>query len=311
MPDIFQGNWLAALSYVRSAGVSTFMVKTGGPVPDGAYYSLGAVESAKIMISTLSKDDSKLRKLGYGFHVDIGLPGFQGSKTEIKLMDQLINGQMLNLRIGLSDNIFIVTNLLGLHLKLMNQGPFTDFRKIEYHFIGNITVAEFLGLFTTGPPAVGTPAGGDKLFTLQQVPIAANQQPNGLSLVEFKASSDSLYAPFGDFNGGTYTVETVGEPGGGGRQQPRTTALKIVGEVDGYETNIEKLGLVHSLLEQPIDLKLTHMNGDVFLIPNDRIGVTPEFDDSGNVDKVRRLKLHFEGSITDISDTGWNSLWLP
>jgi len=306
MADVFV-NWVASLNAIFGSGVSSFMVKASGDV---AYYSLGAARDTKIEITDLNKPDSILRLLGWGYRVEATLPSLQCSETEIKILDQLILKQMLSVRIGFNNGLYLVTDKLGLKWTLRSDGDFSDFIMIDYLFGCNYPNDEVGGLITDTPPAIGTPNVADVLFTLAQTNVSSHQVGNGLSKFEFQANGDGAFVSF-DFQKGIFTVECVGEDGGGGRQQFRTTALKATLSAEGFETDLPKLALLGAFNQNQINVKVTRMNGDVWTLSGDRFGLIPKVMIDGNIDKVARIVLNGEGSFpkTATAFTGWDASW--
>ncbi len=313
MPDVFS-NWVNNLANLRAAGISSHKVKVNG---DAAYYHLGVARDPKINIKPMQKPDGYLRQRGFGFEADIVVPSIQVSSTEIKILDDILVNQPLAVKLGTIDTITLATaSLFGVQWKLICDGDANDFRRIEYMYKGYLKSGELDALTTTSPAGDGTPTGTDKLFTLAQSIVKANEVPNGLAKVEFKASTDSGYADAGDFAHAKYIFECIGEQGGGGRALPRTIGIKFTFDVELHQTSNTELDLLDSILSNEIDLRLTHMDGMILTYPNTNLGVLPEVDFSGNVGKIRKIKLHAEGALvfngTTFVSTGgttWDSLW--
>ncbi len=313
MPDVFS-SWVNNLSNLRAAGISSHKVRANG---DAAYYHLGVVRDPKIHIKPMRKPDGYLRQRGFGFEADIVVPSIQASATEIKILDDILINQPLAVKLGTMDSLTLATtNLFGVQWKLICDGDANDFRRIEYLYKGYLKSGELDALTTSSPASDGTPTGTDKLYALSQSTVKANEAPNGLAKIEFKASSDSAYADAGDFARGKYTFECIGENGGGGRALPRTVGIKFRFDVELHQTSNTELDLLDAILSNEIDLRLTHMDGMILTYPATNVGVLPEVDFSGNVDAIRKIKLHAEGALvfngTTFVTTGgtpWDSLW--
>ena len=314
MSDIFSGNWVNNLANLRAAGIVSHKVKVTG---DSAYYNLGLSRDPKINIKSLQKPDAYIRQRGFGFEADLVVPSLQASEAEIKILDDLIVNQPVALKLGTTDALSLATtNLFGIQWKLICDGDANDFRRIEYLYKGFLKSSELDALTTSAPPADGATNPADKLYTLTQSVVKANEVPNGLTKIEFKASGDAAYADAGDFAKAKYTFETIGEAGGGGRGLPRTVAIKFTFDAELHQTSNTELDLLDSILGNDIDLKLTHIDGAVLTYPGTNLGLLPEMDFSGNVDTIRKIKLHAEGALvfngTTFVTTGgitWDGMW--
>ena len=313
MSDHF-ATWTSSLANIRSAGITSPYLKAYG---DGSYYYLGNTRDAKLTISNPTKADTLLRPYGWGALVECVLPIIQAGSTEIKLLDQIVIKLPLSVSFGLSDAVYFETNLLAPMWKLICDPNFDDFRIIELTLKGAVKTSELDALFTASRSTLTGGSSVDALYALGTAPVLADQVPNGLSKVEFKASGDSGYADFGDFTGGKYVFETIGVDGGGARMQPRVSAIKFTFDAVGHETDITKLQFLDSFRFQAIDLKLTHMDGVVLTMPNTNVQVSPTANISGNVDKMRDISLHAEGALfwsgTAFGTTGgtaWDSMWV-
>jgi len=314
MSDIFTGNWVQNLANIRAAGIVSHKVKVNG---DQAYYHLGLCRDPKINIKPLQKPGAYLKPRGFGFEADLVVPSIQASIVEMKLLDDLVIHQPIALKLGTTDSITLAAaNLLGIQWKLICDGDANDFRRIEYQYRGFLKTGELDSFTTSSPPSDGTPNAADKLYTLLQTAIKSNEVPNGLTKIEFKASADSSYADAGDFTNARYTFETIGETGGGGRGLPRTVAIKFTFDAGLLQTAATELDLLDSIINNDIDLRLTHLDGVVLTIPGTNIGVVPEIDFSGNVNTIRKINLHAEGvlvfngtSFTTTGGTTWDALW--
>jgi hypothetical protein len=219
------------------------LVKVGS---DAAYYSLGAPRDTKIDNKSLTKPDNMLRNIGWGFRREITVPTIQASLTEIEALPKLLVNTLAGFQVRLTDGNYIkneTAGLFGMRWKLHSKTDFEDFRTVEYEFAGNAKKSENQSIYSSTGVTIGTPATGDALATLEQVPVAANQVPDGISLIEFKASTDAVYAILGDFTKAEWTFECLGPMGGGGRQLPRTHTIKFSMKVRGLQTQIAELNL--------------------------------------------------------------------
>lgn len=310
MPNVFV-DWVASLNAIFSSGVQSFTVHIAA---DDGHYALGSVRDAKVTIKSLNKPDSILIPRGWGFRVEAVLPSLQASATEIKKLNELLENQMLSVRIGFSNGLYLATDKLALHWKIVSGGDFDDERMIEYTFAGNFKDTEVAGLIVDGSGFVTLdPDAGDILFALSDENKPANIVGNGLDSggFEFKATADDAYVHF-DFQKGIFSFETIGEPGGGGRGLFRTNAIKVECSAEGFESDLDKIGLLSAFHDNPLSMKLTCMSGDVITLTDADISIVPEFDSSGNIDKTQRIKLIASGSIrkdpTGVFAT-WDSIW--
>lgn len=309
MADIFSGAWAKNAQHVRAAGASSLKVKIAS---DAAYYNLGAPRDIKLSGKSLNKADSLLRPLPWGFRPELVVTTLQAETTEIKILDQLILNTLVGFQIAQLDNIYIVNesspNLFSLHWMLKSSGDFDDMRQIEYRFMGNLQSSEFDDLFTATPVTVGTPGGGDVLATLSQSIVPAHQVPNGLSKIEFKASTDSAYADLGEFAKGAWSFECLTTPGGGGRGLPRTIAIKFMLDAHGIQTHTTETALLDDIQNNVIDLKLTNMDGMVITLPSTNFNLVPSWMNDGNADKERAIDFHAEGAlVTNAAGTAYQT----
>ena len=279
--------WVSNLANIRTAGVTSLKIKlAGGAVPDIAYYNLGNPRDADEKISPLFKPDTMLINKAYGFNPIITIPTVQSALVELKVLDQIALKHPVEVKIGHSDNLSIAsTTKLGLKWKLMCAGDMDDFRVIEYTFMSKILKSEMDGLFTITPPADGTPNAADALFTLAQTALIANEKPNGLSKIEMRTAGETAYLDFGDFKMGKYSIECMGDTGGGGRSFPRNSSLKFVFDAIGNQAYTTEINLLDAMASTIMDLKLTHMDGVTFSI--DDITLMPTYTNVGNIDKMR------------------------
>lgn len=316
MADVFSPTWVYALGNLRPSGATQLLVKIG---TDAAFYSLGTPADVKLDGKSLFKNDALLRNLGWGFRREFTVPSLQASAVELKILDELLTQTLVGFQIQMADGIYLndITGLFGLRWKVMSSGDFDNFRRIEYLIAGNAKPSEMAGVFTNTGVTIGTP-GADALATLQQVPIPANQVPNGLTKIEFKASGDAAYANLGDFNKAIWTFECVGPLGGGARGFPRTHTIKFNLDVHGLQTGLVEIGLLGAIETNLIDLKLTHADGMIITLNHTNFSLLPNFLADGNVDKDRSIDFKAEGSFTPKNDgtqyqttggTAWDSIF--
>lgn len=307
MPDVFTGNWIPSLANLHPAGAQGLYLKIPG---DDAYYNMGAPRDVDIKMKDLFKPDSLLRTRPWGSKVDITIPVIQASVVEIKLLSQFITGANLPIAVGIefADDLVLATeDKLSVRWKLDSGGDFDDLRMISYLFQGNLKRSEMDSIISATPITKGTPGTSDILYTLAQTLVSADNMPNGFEKVEFKAIGDADNVDLGDFREGKYTFECVGEQGGGGRGLFRTVAIKFTFDAIGHETDIDQIGLMDAIQSNDLDLQLSHMDGMVMNIEGERIGMTSSLENVGNTDKIRTIKFHAEGSITDF--TTWSAMF--
>jgi hypothetical protein len=326
MSDIFNGTWGFNLGDINAAGVTAVMVAAPA---DSSAYLLGIPRDAKISIAAQTKPDTLLRPYAYGWLVKNTVQCIQASSAVIKMLDKLISAGSIGSLLQLTDgNCLNSAGLIalsppaptpGIKWKLMCGGDFNDFRVVEYTFqialqkdeIGHYIVKQAL-------PTV-IPNSSDLFYPLSQITLSADAVPSGISKIEFKASTDADWADFGDFHNGKYTFECIGEEGGGGRKLPRTSAIKFSIEASGLQTSQTEFGLLNQILDNPIDVRITHMDGKTCTLTNQYGQMAPELSSDGNVDKTRELKVKVEGAITNFSSIPdpvhnptvslWSSLW--
>ena len=314
MADVFNPTLAFNLGNIRAAGIVKMMLH----IPtDAAYYSFGAPRDGKINLPYLSKVDTLLRPRSWGAMPDFGLTTFQSSLTELQSLTKVLINQPIDAKFQQSDGLWIVPSpSLGVRWSIISNGDFNDYRLINWLFKGALDKSEVAAIFTNSPPADGTPVGTDILTGLSQVATPANQKGNGFAKLEIKASGDSLYGDF-DFREGKYQIDCLGESGGGGRNYPRTVTLQIKLDAICHQATAVEYGLMTPMVDNEIDLQVTHMDGIKLNWPNTNISLVPTADNVGNVDKQRDIKLHFEGAVVfDGTDfmcadgaTAFSSLW--
>lgn len=316
MPDVF-ASWSTTLANLRAAGISSHMVKIGS---DAAYYNLGTSgKEPKLDINALNAPDSYLKPHGYGFEVDFEIESLQAGSVEVGLLGAIAapSKSPVALRLALSDTLgFGTTSLLGCGWRLKMDGDATGHRVIDYMYKGKLKKSELDAFGTTSLASVGSTDPGDSLYTLAQAVVRSHEVPNGLTKVEFKASTDAAYVDAGDFKNGKYTFETIGEAGGGGRGIMRNIAIKFNFDVELHQTTDAEMNYFDSIVDNDINLKLTHMDGVVLTLPGTNIGVMPGLSFGGSVDKLRIMKLHAEGalvwngtSFVTTDGTAWSGIW--
>lgn len=319
MPDVFSPTWVKALANVLPSGASRLIAKVTG---DDAYYNLGAPRDIDIQFQDIGKPDTLLRQQSWGDKIVIKIPSLQAGLVEIQNLQELVSP--LNQPI-----LWAITELDGKFIKddgtktswlwvLNAGGKFDDYRSIEYMIAGNIATTEQDAFFSASGPTIGTPnAGTDKQKALTQAIISANQKPNGIVKVEFKASADAAYADFGDFNDNKVSFSCLFEPGGGGRQLPRVHGIQIDFMVMGLQTSLTEKQLRDSIIANSIDLKLTFQDGVVFTLPNTNFGAHSIYKNIGNADKVRTVDFIGGGAVCNwdgtafktVGGTAWTAMW--
>lgn len=309
MADIFDGVWVPSLANIIPSGASKFQVKVTG---DAAYYDLGAPRDIALKVSAMSKDDSLLRASGYGFALDLKIPSLQAGLLEIEALANIVKPtlQPVLWQITELDGKFLKQDgtKSGIHWVLKCGGKMDDYRMIDYTIVGNLAKSELDAVFSDTGVTVGTPASGDTLYTLTQNQVPANQKPNGLTKVEFKAGdspADSVYATLGDFSDNKCDFSCLFELGGGGRQLPRVHGIKLDLDVTGIETSLAQKQLMDLVLAHSIDLKLTFQDGIVCILPNTNVGVHQVYGNVGNADKVRTMNLIGNGAVFNWNGTNF------
>jgi hypothetical protein len=313
MADVIKGVWTPGLTYLRPDGITSLKIKATG---DAAFYPVGNIESGKLTITPQDTKDTLGRPHVYGYLVEGTVPSIQASAVEIKAAVAAICNAPNGVHVQFTDGLYMISPetaaLLSLKFKASCDGDANGHRKIEYMLRGFVKIAEGDALVVSSETN-GTPTGGDKLYSLNGGPILADEVPNGLSQVGFCVQGDSGYQNFGDFRDGKWTLECVGDDGGGGRRSYRTTGLKFTFDAIGLETDDAKLNLLDTVHQNLINLQLTHMDGAILTLTNAYIGTTLTLAVEGGADKTRQLKIHSEG-IIPISDpssftTTFNALW--
>lgn len=318
MPDKFL-TWPNTQADIVAAGASLFLVKVTG---DSAYYCLGAIRDLDMVIDAIGKPDSLLRQKSWGFKPNIVVPCLQASSVELKILDQLLIKTPVSWALTEIDGKVWQDDgtKIGLRWEIECGGRFDDFRMIRYILGGNLDKTELDGIVGSTPVTLGTPASSDVLFTLAQTEVPANMVPNGASKFEFKASTDAAYVDFGEFEEMTYKFSCIGPMSKGGRQMPRTSAIKFECTVKGLQTKLTEVELLDDMVGSDLDCKITHMDGVVLEIPNTNFNATPSYKNQGNADKWRNIDLTIGGVLnTDATGliwqttggTTWDDLWTP
>ena len=316
MPDVFSAAWANAYANVRPAGISSAMAKVTLPTPDSAYNHLGANGDAKVTLNPLQVSDAFLRQRGFGYELEAVITSLQASAVECKLIPVFMANQM-SLRLASMDTLGISrTSGLGCKIKLECNGDGKDLRKLIYTFKGLIKQSEGDALFTTSLPAVGTVNPADALYTLAQAEVIGDQVSNGISAIQFKASSDSSYVSIGSFQNAKYSFETIGEDNTGGLGIFRATALKFLFDVESLESTDMILNYLDSIQAYDIDLKITHNDGSILTMLGTNFSTLMSPDWSGKLDKFRTTKFHAEGALpfngttfVETGGTAWASMW--
>lgn len=318
MADIFAGIWLKTSRHIRSAGTSLLLAKVSG---DAAYYALGASRDVNISVSSLGKEDSLQRMQGWGHKVSAIIPSLQASKTEIQILPQLLLNDPVAVAITETDGGVLKDDgtKLGLRWTLEYGGRSEDFRHIKYELGGYLFGDEPDNLFTNTAVTLGTPGSADKLFTLAQTNVLANQVPNGLTKFEFKAAADAAYADFGEMEDAKISFICEGPYSGGARQIPRTIAIHFKATITGLQTALTEKALLKQIRKNEIDIKMTHADGVVFSGNHTSFGTQPIYKNAGISNKWNTVDLEIGGTILkdvtgliyqDQAAASWASLWV-
>jgi len=301
-------SWTFNLANLRAAGVVSAKIRKPS---DDAYYSVGIPRDAKITVKPLSKPDTKLRPYTWAHMVEITWQSIDAGYNIVHQLDKLITNAPFDFKIGLTDGLYFnpiaSSTPMGLKWKIISGGDADDFRIIEYTIAGVIKESEIATVITSSPAADGSPNPSDALYFLNSIDFSSTYlMPNGLTTLYFKAADDGSYANT-DFQEGKFTFETIGEDGGGGRKNPRTTAIKFTFDAKVLQTSETEIDLVQAIALNQIDLQLIAFDGVAILLSHDVFQLTCEVDSEGNADKIRSLAFHGEGVITDF--TSWNGVW--
>lgn len=318
MPDVF-ATWPKKVENIRSAGVANIKAKATG---DAAYYDLGVQRDPKMKIAALYKPDTVGRPRAWGFKPELTAISLESSLAQIQSLPVLLRQLPIQIQIELMDGLFLQDDgsKMGLRWRILSEGDFNDFRKIEYSIFGNLHRTELDALVSAVTVALGSSDPGDGLvaFGVDQNP--ANQAGNGFSAFKFKAKADAALADFGEFNEGKYVIECLGPLSGGGRQIPRTTAIRIMVDIKGLQTTLTEIELMDAIHSNDITSEITHMDGVKLLLPSDNFGMVTSFNNEGNADGWRTMDAHIEGILTtdptglifqtvEGTPTVWEDLW--
>jgi len=313
-----------ALSTQRPAGVKKVYIKTGSE----KWQTLGNIRNGEVKLSPYVTNDTYQRNLSidsYTFEAKFEM--LQTAVGELEKIDAICDGSnsflfqltdagSIPTSVGVTEGWVIVSNTqVGVKAKYVTDGNPSSNQYVEIMIKGSLSSSEVdacvKASIDDGDFHISTTASetysdnnstaGGTIFGYypdttvgNNVGVLGNQKPNGFATVELQDALATTYVTQGRVRNGKINAEWLAEEDSIGRYNVYGIDLTV--EYELLPTDAATLLLMNTANLTNTDVKITLKDGKVFTIAS-ALGFQISFDNSGDFDKLRSMKVSHKGRI--------------
>ena len=299
-------SFAAAISNQKAKGISAVYVNgTSG------YTTLGFIRNGSAIIKSLTSMDTFGREFPHAVSCEYKFEMLQATATEIDLMDSLVGGSVDFIITGVdglqyehlaADNSG--ANVLGVYVKVSNDSSIDKNRFIEVNLKVNIPTANLSNIIKSTPTTITQVAAGTFGAIVNSSTLTgrlAGIVPSGILSVGVRAwGESSSYDTIGRIKNGKWELSHSFEEDDLGRYNSYCVDMNL--EFDYLQSTQTEIASFQLAAANQFDYKITNVDGTILYL-NNEAGVNWSFENVGNIEGLRVIKVVGKGKIAGVDFT--------